>query len=77
MINIATAHLIYIFFLGISSLLLTKFTILNKLFALLMPIHFMTQKKETYSSLRLFAKIKAVLVLIPLFLFLIMICFPV
>ena len=46
MINITTAHLIYIFFLGISSLLLTKFTILNKLFALLMPIHFMTQKKK-------------------------------
>lgn len=67
MINITTAHLIYIFFLGISSLLLTKFTILNKLFALLMPIHFITQKKETYSSLKLFAKIKTVLVLIPLF----------
>tara|TARA_E500000178_G_C16836488_1_gene668525 strand:+ start:30 stop:803 length:774 start_codon:yes stop_codon:yes gene_type:complete len=66
MINIAIKHLVYIAFLGISSLLLTKFDILNKLFALLIPIHFIIQKKIPFGNLDLFLKIKSLLVLISL-----------
>ena len=48
-------------------LLLTKYTILNKIFALGILMHFITQTRTPYNSLSLFAKIKSVSVLIPLF----------
>ena len=66
MINNVIRHLGYIVFIGISSLLLTKFTIINKLFALLIPIHFIIQKKIPFSNLDLFLKIKSLLVLVSL-----------
>ena len=67
MIHILIQHLIYIIVVTIISLLLTKYTILNNIFVLAMPLHFITQTRTSYNSLRLFGKIKSVSVLIPLF----------
>lgn len=73
MVHIVNQHIMYILFLAISSLLLIKYTILNKLFTIgiiIRIILYVLQNSNfiaNYIKLSLFTKIKSLLVFIPLF----------
>ena len=69
MVHIVNQHIMYILFLTIPSLLLIKYAILNKLFTIGVILYVLLQNSISFITLSLFAKIKSLLVFIPLFLY--------
>ena len=69
MVHIVNQHIMYILFLTIPSLLLIKYAILNKLFTIGVILYVLLQNSISFITLSLFAKIKSLLVFIPLILY--------